>query len=95
MTGIGERNFELSLQACSRKHELVITLNFLIEQELPLSLRPQDKEWKQRSGNRRKTSQVYKGMFSKLGVGLIYGCGLYMDVYGILFLKEVFLERET
>ena len=25
----------------------------------------------------------------------IYGCCLYMDFYGILFLKEVFLEKET
>ena len=32
---------------------------------------------------------------SKLGVGLINGCGLYMDFYGRFVLKEVFLERET
>ena len=29
MTGIGERNFQLSLQPCSQKHEIVITLKFL------------------------------------------------------------------
>ena len=32
---------------------------------------------------------------SKLGMGLINGCGLYMDFYGRLVLKEVFLETET
>ena len=32
---------------------------------------------------------------SKLGVGLIYGCGLFMDFYRIVVLKEVFLKRET
>ena len=28
-------------------------------------------------------------------MGLINGCGLYMDFYGRLVLKDVFLERET
>ena len=30
-----------------------------------------------------------------LRVGLIYGCGLFMDFYRIVVLKEVFLKRET
>ena len=32
---------------------------------------------------------------SKLGVGLIYGCGLFMDFHGRVVLTEVFGERET
>ena len=34
---------------------IVIPLKFLIKQELPLSLRPQHKEWKQGSGNGVRT----------------------------------------
>ena len=37
----------------------------------------------------------FKIVSSKLGVGLIYGCGLFMDFYGRVVLTEVFLERET
>ena len=32
----------------------------------------------------------FKIVVSKLGVGPIYGCGLYIDLYGILVLNEVF-----
>ena len=32
---------------------------------------------------------------SKLGVGLIYGCNLYLDFYGTSVVKDVFLKRET
>ena len=34
-------------------------------------------------------------MSSKLGVGLIYRCGLFMDFYGRVVRTDVFLERET
>ena len=37
----------------------------------------------------------FKIVSSKLMVGLIYGCGLFMDFYGRVVLTEVFLERET
>ena len=31
---------------------------------------------------------------SRLGVRLNFGCSLYLDFYGLLVLKDVFLERE-
>ena len=37
----------------------------------------------------------FKTGSSKLGVGLIYGCSLFVDFYGIVVLKEIFLKRET